>query len=166
MPQFLLEINQEQRDYTATRQGQQLHLVHGDTAVDVAVTALPNGRYLLEYEDVDGRAKRIQFAGLRSAYKRQLWIDGRALQATRVRRQAAGAVVADTSLAASIPAVVSQILVSEGDEVATGDKLILLESMKMIIPIQAPTAGRVLKINCATGDSVPAGHQLVELEPL
>ena len=46
-----------------------------------------------------------------------------------------------------------------------GDKLILLESMKMVIPIQAPHAGRVGRILCAPGDSVPAGVPLLEIEP-
>jgi biotin carboxyl carrier protein len=68
-------------------------------------------------------------------------------------------------LAASIPAVVSQILVTPGDEVRADDKLILLESMKMVIPIQAPYDGRVRRLNCAVGDSVPAGIPLLELEP-
>jgi len=48
--------------------------------------------------------------------------------------------------------------------VAAGDKLILLESMKMVIPIQAPRDGRVARVLCAPGDSVPAGVPLVELE--
>ena len=51
-----------------------------------------------------------------------------------------------------------------GDAVAAGDKLILLESMKMVIPIVAPRAGRVARVLCAVGESVPAGLPLVEME--
>lgn len=52
-----------------------------------------------------------------------------------------------------------------GDTVEAGDKLILLESMKMVIPIHAPHDGRVAKILCAPGDSVAAGVPLLEIEP-
>ncbi|VAW41309.1 hypothetical protein MNBD_CHLOROFLEXI01-3219, partial [hydrothermal vent metagenome] len=56
------------------------------------------------------------------------------------------------------------ILVKVGDTVASGDKLILLESMKMIIPIQAPYDGVVTALNCTKGESVQAGVQLIELD--
>ena len=99
----------------------------------------------------------------RQGDKRQLWIDGRTLAAERVRQRGGGAAV-EGSLAAAIPAVVSQILVAPGDLVAAGDKLILLESMKMVIPIVAPRAGRVSRVLCDVGESVPAGVALIEMD--
>jgi len=48
--------------------------------------------------------------------------------------------------------------------VAAGDKLILLESMKMVIPIVSPRDGIVARVLCAPGESVPAGVPLVELD--
>jgi 3-methylcrotonyl-CoA carboxylase alpha subunit len=166
MPRFRLAIFGHEREFEATRQGNRLHLVSDDLAVDVLVTTLGDGRYLLEYTDAEGYPHRVQIAGQRNGDKRQLWVDGRELPVVRQRRQAAAAAGGDASLSATIPAVVSQVLVSAGDEVAAGDKLVLLESMKMVIPIQAPSAGRIVKINCVAGDSVPAGHLLVEFEPL
>jgi biotin carboxyl carrier protein len=68
------------------------------------------------------------------------------------------------SLSASIPAVVSELLVQVGDRVETGDKLILLESMKMILPVQAPFEGIVSAINCSVGEAVQPGIQLIEIE--
>jgi biotin carboxyl carrier protein len=59
---------------------------------------------------------------------------------------------------------VSKILVKEGDAVKAGDKLILLESMKMIIPIQAPHDGLVAALRCSAGEAVQPGEQLIELE--
>ena len=88
------------------------------------------------------------------------WAAGRA---ERVRRRGGGAAT-QGSLAAAIPAVVSQILVAPGDAVAAGDKLILLESMKMVIPIVSPRDGIVARVLCAPGESVPAGVPLVELD--
>ena len=55
-------------------------------------------------------------------------------------------------------------LVKTGQEVKIGDKLILLESMKMILPIQAPHAGIVTGINCVPGQAVQPGVPLVEIE--
>ena len=72
--------------------------------------------------------------------------------------------ICSLALTLTIPAVVADILVSVGDQVADGDKLILLESMKMIIPIQAPYSGTVTALHCAKGDSVQAGIPLIELD--
>ena len=44
-----------------------------------------------------------------------------------------------------------------------GDRLILLESMKMIIPIVAPADGVVQAIHCVAGDSVAPGVPLIIL---
>jgi biotin carboxyl carrier protein len=72
--------------------------------------------------------------------------------------------VGPASLSASIPAVVSEILVEIGDEVKKGDKLILLESMKMILAIQAPYDGTVQAIFCAQGEAVQPGIRLIGVE--
>jgi biotin carboxyl carrier protein len=124
-----------------------------------------DGRLLvLEVEQLDGSRRRLQVVGSADGQERQVWVNGRLFSYERVRPQSQRAAAGDGSLAASIPAVVSQILVSPGDDVRAGDKLILLESMKMVIPIQAPYDGRVRQLNCAVGDSVAAGAQLLELE--
>jgi len=46
------------------------------------------------------------------------------------------------------------VLVSEGDHVADGDTLVILESMKLEIPILAETSGVVSKLHVAEGDVV------------
>ena len=51
----------------------------------------------------------------------------------------------------------------EGDIVAAGDKLLILESMKMETAITAPCAGRVERILVAPGKTVEAGQTLVIL---
>jgi pyruvate carboxylase len=92
-------------------------------------------------------------------------VNGSTVYYERIRKKQAEATPAsDASLAASIPAVVSEVLVAEGERVSAGDKLILLESMKMILPIQAPHAGVVTRINCAPGEAVQPGIPLLELE--
>lgn len=164
MTRFQLRIGDETREFDVSRQGDRLH-VGGDAAAEVRVLHRDGDALLLEVRLPGGEPRRVRVVGLRRGDKRLLHVDGRALTAERVRRRGGGPAAADGSLAASIPAVVSQILVAPGDTVAAGDKLILLESMKMVIPIQAPHAGRVVRVLCAAGDSVPAGVSLVEIEP-
>ncbi|MEI2611653.1 MAG: acetyl-CoA carboxylase biotin carboxyl carrier protein subunit [Candidatus Promineifilaceae bacterium] len=95
---------------------------------------------------------------------RQLWFNGHTFTYERLREQGENTDSGDAgSLAATIPAIVSQILVQVGDTVKGGDKLILLESMKMVIPIQAPHEGTVTAIHCLTGEAVQPGIPLLTL---
>lgn len=166
MTQFRLRIDDEERTFDVTRQGDQLHIAGEDFAAEVRMLHRDGPRFLLEILHPNGTRRRLHLAGTRAGDGRRLWIDGRTLAAERLRRSGGQRGAADGSLAASIPAIVSQVLVAAGDRVAMGDKLILLESMKMVIPILAPHDGRVVKILCAPGDSVPAGISLLEIEPL
>ncbi|MDP9104232.1 MAG: biotin/lipoyl-binding carrier protein [Pseudomonadota bacterium] len=56
-----------------------------------------------------------------------------------------------------------KIEVAPGDAVAEGDVLMILESMKMEIPVEAPSAGVVQTIQVAEGDPVKEGQGLVVL---
>ncbi|WP_416731439.1 acetyl-CoA carboxylase biotin carboxyl carrier protein subunit [Fictibacillus sp. JL2B1089] len=67
-------------------------------------------------------------------------------------------------IAASMAGTVWQVLVSEGDEVAAGQTVIILESMKMEIPVDAVDAGTVENIKFASGDFVNEGDVLVTLK--
>lgn len=60
-------------------------------------------------------------------------------------------------------AVVWKILVAEGDTVQEGDPVVILESMKMEIPIEAEEGGTVVKVHVAQGDAVDDGDTLVTL---
>jgi acetyl-CoA carboxylase biotin carboxyl carrier protein len=51
-----------------------------------------------------------------------------------------------------------------GDQVAVGDELIIIESMKMEMPVEAETAGTITEIRTAEGDAVEEGDVLVVLE--
>jgi biotin carboxyl carrier protein len=64
-----------------------------------------------------------------------------------------------------IYAIVSKIEVAVGAEVAADDVLMILESMKMEVPVPAPAAGRVRSIAVAEGDSVQEDDLLVVLDP-
>ncbi|MCL4113732.1 UNVERIFIED_CONTAM: hypothetical protein GTU68_063612 [Idotea baltica] len=56
-----------------------------------------------------------------------------------------------------------KILVAVGDTVAEGDDVMILESMKMEIPVEAETAGVIASISVAEGDSVAEGQVLATI---
>ncbi len=58
---------------------------------------------------------------------------------------------------AEMVANVWKVIVSEGDSVEDGDTLVILESMKMEIPVLAETAGTVTALNVAEGDVIQEG---------
>ena len=163
---FKILLNGDEVELEATRQGDELRVMQDGKALVLHVVHRDENSFVLEQEQADGSRRRIRVAGHQDGEKRQLWVNGRLLTYERVQERGSGAASGDASLAASIPAVVSQVLVNPGDSVGEGDKLILLESMKMVIPIQAPYDAQVTALHCAAGDSVQAGVQLIELEPL
>ena len=59
---------------------------------------------------------------------------------------------------------VFNVTVTEGEEVTAGQTVMILESMKMEIPVEAETAGKVAKINAQIGDFVNEGDVLVTFE--
>ncbi len=58
---------------------------------------------------------------------------------------------------AEMVANVWKVVVAEGDQVADGDTLVILESMKMEIPVLTETAGRVTELAVAEGDVIQEG---------
>ncbi len=67
---------------------------------------------------------------------------------------------------APAPAVVLQIAVKEGDEVAAGDRLAVLEAMKTELPVLAPCHGKVREVLVGPHIQVDAGAPLILLEPV
>jgi biotin carboxyl carrier protein len=158
-----LRIGDEVRSARVVRRGQLLVVAMDDgRMVELRLLAAGDGGFELER----GQA-RLHGAGTTvDAVARQIWVNGRTF-AYRREPPAGGAreVPAETSLSSAIPAVVVEVLVRPGERVAAGQKLLLLESMKMVLPIQASQAGTVHAILCAPGDAVQPGAALVELEP-
>jgi acetyl-CoA carboxylase biotin carboxyl carrier protein len=65
---------------------------------------------------------------------------------------------------AHITGTVWKIEVEVGDEVEEGDTVVILESMKMEMPVEAEDPGVVKEIRVAEGESVSEGDTLVVLE--
>jgi acetyl-CoA carboxylase biotin carboxyl carrier protein len=68
-----------------------------------------------------------------------------------------------TNVCAHITGTVWKIEVKEGQAVAESDVCVILESMKMEMPVEAPAAGTVDKILCKEGQAVNEGDVLVTL---
>jgi propionyl-CoA carboxylase alpha chain len=66
---------------------------------------------------------------------------------------------------APLPGTVSAVLVAEGDVVAEGDGLVVLEAMKMEHTLRANGAGAVAQVHCAPGQQVDVHDLLVTVEP-
>ena len=72
--------------------------------------------------------------------------------------------MAEIKVPSDINARVFKIEVAVGDTVAAGDTLMVLESMKMEIPLEAPQAGRVAKILVAEEGEIEEGQVVAVLE--
>jgi acetyl-CoA carboxylase biotin carboxyl carrier protein len=67
------------------------------------------------------------------------------------------------TVTAHIAGTVWKIEVAVGDVVAEGQTVVILESMKMEMPVESPAAGKVSAVLVKTGDAVAEGAPLVEL---
>jgi len=68
------------------------------------------------------------------------------------------------AVAAHLAGNVWKVPVVAGDRVSAGDTLVIVESMKMEISINAPVAGTVIKVLCREGNAVAAGQEVVVME--
>ena len=109
-------------------------------------------------------------AGSRGAYS--LWVDGwrydvEALderrRAIRDLTAAAAGASGPAPLVAPMPGLVVRVNVAEGDTVAAGQGLVVMEAMKMENELRAPAAGTVTRVLATPGSAVEKGAVLVEL---
>jgi acetyl/propionyl-CoA carboxylase alpha subunit len=113
---------------------------------------------------VEGPRKTIVWAAV-SGDTRWIFLDGHVFTfeveetATRRRRTSGHA----GTLTAPMPATVRKVVVGPGDTVHSGDILVVLEAMKMELPVRANADGVVKAVNCREGDMVKAGQELVEM---
>jgi biotin carboxyl carrier protein len=150
---YMIEVNQEGQ---VTLDGQ-------DVQVDFARIGLGLCLLLVNHESFEGLVEQkedvwqVLFRG--DLYEVQV-----ADERTQLMRARAGMAVPDTGelpIKAPMPGMVVSVLVEIGQEVAKGDNMVILESMKMENELKTPRAGKVERINVAKGDSVDQGQVLV-----
>ncbi|WP_448551421.1 sodium-extruding oxaloacetate decarboxylase subunit alpha [Thalassotalea montiporae] len=83
--------------------------------------------------------------------------------ATDAAIKQSASVSAEETLNAPLAGNIFKVLVSEGQEVAEGDVVIIMEAMKMETEVRAVTGGTVVSLNVREGDSVAVGDVLLSL---
>jgi len=131
----------------------------------VKIVRIGDGVYRVEHEDRQDVVFVAAAAGHEWAFS-----NGHVFERTMTkpesppaRREARGASVPQ-SLSPPMPATVIKILVAPGAAVRKGDTLVLLEAMKMELPIRAPADATVKAVNCREGDLVQPDAAIIELE--
>ena len=112
--------------------------------------------------DDGGTQRRAAIAG--DGQTVWVFLDALTYTVTREERIAGSRSKSAVDVMAPMPATVVSIAAALGQSVAEGDTLIVLEAMKMELPIKASRAGVVKAIHCAKGDLVQPGVPLVEFE--
>lgn len=137
-------------------------------AVDgMTVLAVSPTRVRLEVDGVAVRTDGLIAAGA-VAGTREVWVDGPggSVGLREVPRFTDPAdAVASGSLLAPMPGTVVKVAVADGQDVAAGDVVLVLEAMKMQHSVTAPSAGTVT-VNVTTGQQVAAGEVLAIVEPV
>ena len=72
--------------------------------------------------------------------------------------------MADIEVETEVTGNVWKVLCQVGDRVETEQELVILESMKMEIPVVAPKAGRLKHIHVAEGDMIGEGQLIATLD--
>ncbi len=160
------------RPHVEDETGQSMELTYAGNTYELAVFRLGPYRYRI---DVDGRRIELTMERFEGS-ERRLRLAGRNHRILtvdqglsvlvevdgvvhRVSRDRGGLVRAPS------PAVVVNVLVREGQEVAVGDGLVVLEAMKMEMVVAAKFAGRVREIMVMNNVQLPVGAPMVLIEP-
>jgi len=152
------------------------------------LTQFPQGRFTLRVEHTTLRLgdQRRFLAGNAASIASFKARQQRAFEEERERWKQSGTAIVDAEAATNAPppaeasevpegciavdspvtGSVWQVSVSPGARVATGDTLVVVEAMKMEVPILAEHAAEVVEVRCARGRTVSAGETVLVLRPL
>jgi biotin carboxyl carrier protein len=153
-----LTLTSGDRSYTVAIDGQRVR-VDGD---ELSIAPGGHGEFLI------AGPPDVAAWAVADGDTRWVFLDGRTF-VLEVSRQAAGrrrGRAHHSSLTAPMPATVRRIEVAAGDRVERGDTLIILEAMKMELPVKAGTAGTVRAVHCREGELVQPGAELIEIDDL
>jgi 3-methylcrotonyl-CoA carboxylase alpha subunit len=110
-------------------------------------------------------ARRLRTGLFREGRRLAILLDGRCHEFEIVDPLAAPDMAAEAGgrIASPIPGRVARVLVAEGDVVARGAPVVVVEAMKMELTLTADRDGTVARIRCAAGDMVAEGVELVQI---
>lgn len=136
------------------------------------VTAAPDGSWSVQLESgarervwLDRGLGRPKFASVQGEAADVLVQTAAEAALEAALLESGGGAGAAGAVKAPMPGRVVKALVAEGDEVAAGQPVIIVEAMKMENEVAAAGAGVVQRIVVSAGDTVDAGTLLVEIAP-
>jgi biotin carboxyl carrier protein len=149
-------------------------LTLGDTTYKVVVdgnSILVNGRpFVVGFEEdkvlVDGTSYDVRLEGDRAVVGGIAYdLSAEGLEEERAGPKAAISTAAsEGAVTAIMPGKIIRVLVTEGDRVAEGDVVCILEAMKMENELKAPRAGTVRALSIQPGQDVETGTVLAEID--
>jgi acetyl/propionyl-CoA carboxylase alpha subunit len=155
-----LSCGDDTRELAVRESRQGIVVTVGQASFTIALQSLGPAAWLLS---LDGRQE--VFHCVRDGDDVHLFWRGAAYRLTLEREGARrGARHAHGGLEAPMPGKVTKLSVREGQTVAKGDEILVVEAMKMENAIRAPRAGRVKSLAAKVGDMVSPGVVLVEIE--
>ena len=133
-------------------------------------SVLVNGQpFVVGFEEervlVDGTPYDVALEGdevIVAGIAHELAVEG--LEEEKAGPRAATVVASEGAVVAIMPGKIIRVLVAEGDEVAEGDVVCILEAMKMENELKAPQSGTVQSLHVQPGQDVEAGAVLAEIE--
>jgi acetyl-CoA/propionyl-CoA carboxylase biotin carboxyl carrier protein len=141
---------------------------HWTAEVDGAMVTVGGDARFVVHDEGDGRFRLegdASVSAIAAATGDVVWV---AVQGHPVRlavRSGAdddpGATRDHDALSAPMPATVVRIAVAPGDRVRQGDLLVVLEAMKMELPVRAPRDMTIAAVHCREGELVQPGQELV-----
>jgi len=164
---YVTKLDGEEREFTFERHGDGLYARCGDTsyALDLALVGDGTTFSLL----VDGSSYDVVADLQREQVVLQMLGERFVVHVEDDRERAAHALAGNKGggrreLRAAMPGIVVDIKVTEGDTIAEGQTLVVLEAMKMQNPLLAEATGKVTRVLCKKGEAVASGAVLLELE--
>ena len=144
------------KEYKLKINGNDYNVVINDVQESVASIEVNGSNYKVEFEKPIVKPTAIKVVKTATAAP--------AVSAAAPKPAAAPAPSAGgTTVSSPLPGVILEVCVKEGDTVKNGQKIMVLEAMKMEIPVVAPEAGTIASIDVQVGDSIEAGAVLATL---
>jgi len=130
----------------------------------VTVTPVRPGEYRVEHDDRQDIVYHAEHGDTQWAFwNGQVFREERRREEPEKTATRPAATTGPQRLMAPMPATVIKVLVSKGQKVRKGDTVVLLEAMKMELPVRALADGTVAAVNCQEGDLVQPDQVLIEL---
>ena len=167
-----ININVDNTEYTAVIPNGDGEIILNDKPVKVKVLSkigktvysisVDNQLYMVDIQDKDNDFIQIYTDGF--MFEVEITNEKKKLIQQYLKDTGAGEETGYAQIKAPMPGLIIKIPVEVGNEVKKGDKIIIIEAMKMENAIASPISGIIKTINTAEGKSVEKEELLIEIE--